>query len=393
LRLFLALIDPHRRSSYRTVSASFELTLAKVALLLALAFVPQTVHVAAAVAAGPNGLARAVAQVQGPIEIDDRKDAIDLVVGLAQVLGALVALTTLLFLLLQVRAAKEQIGLLNAQTEQAREEARIERSLSFQERFTGREFRTSGSLFMAFLDVDDARDAVEKIEAWQLAAHAEENALPRSPRDSAAPSPSKNDILQVLDFFEALGTAFNSKQIAQDALMKSFGSTPVQLYNEAWWFLCWRRRGRPTDETELYREFDRLVRRIRHEDPDLARYRPNAGVRLLAYPHGDDRWDWDVCAEFSDLMSRRLVEHPGLTLGHVVGDALCCAASLPRDEEAALFADVIAVPPEVAPSFEDWRDQREAATRLRERLRGLDSVGLEAAMRNLERYWTRLDAG
>jgi hypothetical protein len=326
-----------------------------------------------------------LAQVQEPIEVDDPKDVIDFVV-------AGVALATVVFLYLQVRAAKQQIEALNKQIKETSDDAKIERSLAFQQRFTGREFRTGGSLFVAYLDVDDARDAVEKIRAWQIAPHAEDPSLPRSPRDPGAPSPSKNEILQVLDFFEELGTAFNADQIAQDELVKSFGSTPVQIYTGAWWFLCWRRRGVPIDETKLYDEFAELVCRIRKETPHLLDEKPTSSVRLLAFPSGNNGWEWRACAEFSELLSRRLDEHPELTLERVVGDAICCAASVPRVGEAELFAQVIAVPADIAPDTEDWRHQREAANRLKHQLRGRDHRALEQIMRNLERYWARVDA-
>jgi hypothetical protein len=233
-----------------------------------------------------------LAQVREPVEIDDPKGFLDVLVVLAQVIAALVALATLLLLYRQVLAAKEQIVALNKQIEDAGKNAKIERSLAFQQRFTGREFRTGGSLFTAYLDVDDARDAVEKIRAWQTAPHAEDPSLPRSPRDPGAPCPSKNEILQVLDFFEDLGTAFNAEQIAQEELVKSFGSTPVEIYTIGWWFLCWRRRGAPVAETELYEEFAQLVTTIRAKKPDLLEEKPKSSVRLLAIPSGTNGWEW-----------------------------------------------------------------------------------------------------
>jgi hypothetical protein len=322
-------------------------------------------------------------RIDGRVETDNHPDLFDWIVAVVQGGATMAAVVGLLLLRRQVRAAKDQIAAAEIQISGARDDANAQRSLAFQEQYTGRDFRKVASLCLAYLDAEDAADCIQKIRAAASSPYAECPCLPRSPRDASAPQPCVNDIEQVFGFFEALGTAHNAGLVEKEVLLRSFGSVPVQMFTTGWWHISLVRGGRMLPDTDYYSEFEGLVRWLREQDEELLTMEPNPSVRLLALPLDAERaeWgDWDICERLSKAMSDRLAADRAARTTEVLVEIGCTAAPFPRIEGVELVGRVIAVAPRLDMPVEAWRGELDDADTIVRRLRGVDADGIEAVI-------------
>lgn len=239
-------------------------------------------------------------RISGSHEGRKGRDLLGTLAVLAQIGGGLAALVGLPAVFWQIRGA--------------RKEGKAQRTLSFQERYLARDFRTLASLNLAYLDASDAPDCIEKIKAWSESNYAEQKCLPRSPKDERAPQPCINDIQQVMGFFESMGTAYNNGELVEDVVHNSFAIPPIQIFTVAWWFICWRRDGKLHDKTGLYVQFQKLAVALRdsvekRSPGDALSFKPRPGVRILmvpAHPSDAQRADWRRAKALSKCLSEGL---------------------------------------------------------------------------------------
>jgi hypothetical protein len=317
------------------------------------------------------------AAVDEPVTIDNDLSPWEYLVGGAQIVAAVAAAVGIPILVRTLKATSVQLAFTEIEIETANADARIQRSLSFQDQYANREFRMIASRAFAYVDVDDAADAVDKIRAWRRARHAEDPALPRSPRDAAAPQASKNDVQQVLNFFEMLGTAHNNELLVDEVLDQTFGTIPVQIFCAAWWHVCWLRGGCLHDETQLYIQFEGLVKDLRAR-PDLAAMAPNAKVRLLMLPaEGQGDRTWRLARRLSAALSARL--QSGESMGELLTAVRCAKLGIRvgAAPQCGLFGEILAVPPTFDVDLADWAGPRDDAQRLLKPLGELDEHGVE----------------
>jgi hypothetical protein len=308
------------------------------------------------------------APITEPIEVNTSPDAFDWWIAGAQMLASLAALAGLLFLASQVKRAKEQIS-------DARDAAKAERALAFQQRFTSREFSRIVSPVLAFFNTTDAADCVDKVRGEVTSPHAEDPCLPRTPRHPGAPHACINDVAHVLSFFEDLGTAHDEELINRDVLRLSFGNAPVQIFMAAWWYIAWEREGGLGTDTSLYLEFEKLVRWLLANEPEFSEFTPNLAARLIVLPR-DERgasWaTWELCRDLSHALSEYRAPTPET---HVAAAAAAVEKVVgePADGVAdSLFGAVIPVPPGLDVDPVAWAEEREHARRLQDLLAGLD---------------------
>lgn len=314
------------------------------------------------------------------VKTDPKDSGWDKLASLAQGLAALIALGTAPILIRQLMTA--------------RKDSRDKHALEFNERYTSREFRAVASRTTAFLDAAHAGDCVEKLHAWYTAPWAEHQCLPRTPRmadpdPSALPAP--NDIQQVLGFFEALGTVYNSGDLTPKVVLDTIATPPVQMLTIGWWFICWRRGGELCDETELYKQYEILVRDIREKRPSLGKAQPKANIRILCLPKRRDKapeQDWERCARLSRALSKRVAATPGgdvratrTVIGRLLKDVDALAAHGPPGRKCELT--MLAIPREIKVSVEAWKPVREQVIGAAHRVSGLGEARLDALLRRL----------
>lgn len=214
--------------------------------------------------------------------------------GIAELVTALVTTVT--------------VGVIAYEVFAARRDASTERTRGFQERYHGREFRSTASLAMSFFQARDARDCIDKIEAWHARPHAEAPCLPRTPpRGEDAPRAALNDVQQVAGFFEDLGTAYNRGDLTRGVIHDSFAVAPVDVFVTAWWYVCWIRGGRLLDEgVKLWEQWERMVKGIRAAGV-VARSDPEMPAGLLCLPFDQEsapRGEWRRSRQLSEALDR-----------------------------------------------------------------------------------------
>jgi hypothetical protein len=286
------------------------------------------------------------------LPVDPRPDVFDFIVGGAQIVGVAIAAVGAWYVWHQIR--------------DARREARIQRSLAFLQRYAERELRERFSPVGAYLGVTTASACVDHIRAWESAPHAEEPCLPRTRWTGAEPRARKNDVQHVLDFFEELGATYNQGLLDEEVVARSVAPVPVGFLGRAWWFVLWRRGGRPIgDGVRTYAELETMVRAILKERPDLReRFRPASGVSLLVIPQGTPSpGDWERCKRLSEALSERVSE--GAT-----GEQLLAGVEdlRRRDGHRDLRVRVIYVPPDLGEDEEAWASWRVVAEELSAKL-------------------------
>lgn len=219
---------------------------------------------------------------------------------IAQVVAAGVAIIALLLLVAQTRG-------LGIQTREQGKDARADRTLSYQAIYAGHEFRTTAAKCTGFFQAEDAATCVDKIRSFEATTWAGDPSLLRTPPSVAAANASKIDIAQVLGFFETLGAAYNRKLIDQQLIEKTFVIPAAYFLCDAWWYLCWLRKGKSAEESKLYDQFELFVRAVLVQRKALARNaKPNSKVRLLCLPpDGATAYEWEGAASVSRALSER----------------------------------------------------------------------------------------
>ena len=314
-------------------------------------------------------------QVTEPIRTDPQNDLLDWAVGGAQILAVLAAFVGAWWVYHQVR--------------DAREAARIERSLAYLQRYAEREFRARFAAVAGYVGVSGARQCIAHIQAWETARHAEEECLPRARAEPTAPRARNNDVLQVMDFFEELGGAYNRDLLDDDVVDRTIARIPVMFLARAWWFVVWRRQGKVMPETRLYEQLETMVRTICEHRPDLAReVMPQPAIRALVLParRGAADEDWDRCGRLAELLSKRIsrAEENGRDGRRELLEAFDSASDKARSdvapaEEDAAEVRMIAVPA----GLDDDQERRAVVAEVEKRLRGLTAEGLESVIRSL----------
>lgn len=161
-------------------------------------------------------------------QVETKSDADPLARALA-VTTALVAVLTLPIVAFQLRSTRKA--------------ARDERTAKFAERYSAKDFQDVVSPVLSFLKVEDVRECIIKLEAYERRRHASEQVLPRDRARPDGPKASVNDIFQVLYFLEELGAAYNGGELTRRKIHVTFPEPPVQLFTVGWWYICWRRGG------------------------------------------------------------------------------------------------------------------------------------------------------
>ncbi len=331
-----------------------------------------------------SGAPITVVRIHGPVQTTQQGDLGDEVLLVAQILGIFSAFGGLVFLGRQVRAANaataaaiRQAKAANDQNLHAQADAKRRRTTEFQEKFTSPEFGVAHARVLSYLDAEDARDVVEKIQAWVTAAYAEKDCLPRTPRSLSAPKASKIDVASVFGFYENMGAAYRLGQLDEEAFHRTFGPVPAQNFADAWWFICWAREGRfrqatqPTD----YSEFEDLARGTLEREPNFKEIcKANASIRVIALPDTrvTDGLAWHLCGR----LSRALSSHTDFPF-----DARRAASS--STGPGLIVSSVIAVPNDLGLDACRWLKEVKLAKRLEEQLKQMARPELEAVLREL----------
>jgi hypothetical protein len=301
-------------------------------------------------------------EVEEPIETNPQPDMLDWAVGIAQILAVLAAVLGAIWVYRQVV--------------DARKAAKVERSLAYLGRYAEREFRQRVAAVTAYLRVTGARQCVAHIQAWETAPHAEADCLPRARPDGSAPHARKNDVYEVLDFFEELSGAFNGRHLDRDVLLRTLGSVPAQFLQMTWWFITWRRRGESLPETRLYAELETMVRTLRDdEEKRFKRLKPHPQIRVLAVTRrGAAPGEWERCGRLAAVLDRQLARGDPHFLEQLPD------AAVPANQADSSLT-LIAVPLDL----EDpgHAERKKLVSEVERRLAHLGPDGLEAAIGQL----------
>jgi hypothetical protein len=321
----------------------------------------------------PGTARSAPVTIEQPVKIDNVHDTLDVLVAGAQIVASLAALVALLFLARQVKGARDDN---NAQ-----------RALSFQERFTSREFSRIVSPVLAYFRVTGASDCVAKIKGEMTAPHAEAPCLPRTPRDLNAPRPCLNDVSHVLGFFEDVGTAHGRKLVDRHVLLHSFGGNAVQVLMAAWWYIAWLRDNDLSGETKLFDEFQCLVKWLLEREKEFGVFDPAGASCILVLPNnGKHAGDgvWDVCAKLSDALTRCRGRRSERSVEHVRRQVAGVVDTLMPKVGVELFESVIIVPPGLDFEARPWKKERVSAEAIHDLITGLDARQARALALKLE---------
>ena len=326
-----------------------------------------------------------VVQVHGPVQTTQQHSFLDTALVVAQIIGIVSALWGLRFLAKQVRAANEataaatrQAAAANEQNRHAQMSAKRERTTTLQEQYTSYEFTLRNARVQGYLSACDARDAVQKIQAWENAGHGAEPSLPRTPRNPRAPHASKIDVVNVFGFYENLGAAYQLEQLDQEAFHRTFGPIPAMDFARAWWFICWSRGGafRSGGQPADFSEFEDLVRITVTQKPAYRAYcKPTASIRFIALPdlRFADGVAWDLCGRLSQALS----SNADLQLdfgSKAAGDA----------SGRSVVSKVIAIPNDLGLDACHWLKQIKAAESLGESLRKVARPHLERVLATVD---------
>lgn len=301
-------------------------------------------------------------QLKEPIETNPQADLLDWAVGSAQIVGVVIAAVAAVFIYFQIR--------------DGRKSARVERSLAYLQRYAERELRQRVAAVTAYLSVSNTRQCVVHIQAWQVASHAEAATLPRAKPAPSAPRASKNDVREVLDFFEELGAAFNRGLLDNDVVLRTIGSIPAPFLERAWWFIVWRRRGRSVPDTQLYAELENMVRALQMAEPASKRFKPNDEIRLLAELDPDaTAEDWEQCGRLAECLSDAL----GREKPRLLDCIPATDAPVPRLSKSSI--NLIAVPADL--DDPQLARRKELVAETQARLVGLPAHEVEAIIQRL----------
>lgn len=339
-------------------------------------------------------LASAEAQVTTPdatatvIRTTSFSDWFDHLVGWAEVATPLVAGAGLIFIWQQIKQQREEIKGQKEAEEGNRDDARANRSISYQATYTDRAFLTTAGRCTGFLDADDAADCVNKIRAYGLAHWSDDRSLPRSPPSVDEARASRNDLNYLLGFFETLANAYNANIIDRDMIKRDFAQPAAWYYAYAWWFLCWRREMTSASESQLYDQFDTFVRSLRSERPDVQKIKPDTNLRVLCLPAETAvASNWAIAGRISNALSRRSRNCSTVstclftqleTAVNKVG-----AVAAPGSAPGAGIETVIVVPNFIEVPDCDWEMHRTHADGIKQMLNRVPIAHLDAVARSI----------
>jgi hypothetical protein len=304
---------------------------------------------------------------------NEQRDGADWVLAIVQMGAGVAAAFGLIALALQINTAEKGVRAANKQIEHAQDDARRQRTVAFQDRFTSPEFANVHARVKAFFVVKDARDVVDKIRSACAAPHAADPSLPRTPRDPDAPMASHIDLHNVLGFYENIGAAYKLKQLDTTAFERTFGPLPAEAFAIAWWYVCWKRGGklREPGKPTAFAEFEDLARALVERHSLTAKELEDGrsfGAFVLPDAKCTDAAVWDLCGRLSAILDKA---PPLVALAPT-------AVSTWTLGEHRLVKTVIAVPPGIGIDQTVSEHYVRAAATLEARLRALTMPELEA---------------
>jgi hypothetical protein len=305
-------------------------------------------------------------KVDGPVRVEDEKDGLDRWVAYAQIATAI----TVPLLLLELFAS--------------RLEGRRERTRNFQEHYLGREFQTSASLSIAFFRIADTEDCVEKVRAWARRSYVGDPCLPRTPgAPDDVPRAAALDIAEVLGFFEDFGTAYMRRDLSRKVVKASFRGPPVQVFVVAWWYICWRRDGKFSGETDLYLQFEKAVKKLRKGHARLQAFTPTPKVGLLCLPadvEGASDGTWERSRRLSNALNVLADDRLDAARDRV----LDLTGTADRERRVRWSAVVVPSTIYVEDQPVHWRVTRERAEAIARHLSRLDPARTDEAIEAIE---------
>jgi hypothetical protein len=326
-------------------------------------------------AAAPASAGAPAVHIQGPVETKSKPDPLARDLGIAT---AVVAIIGLPFVALQVQSSRKT--------------ARDERTASFVERFSKRDFQKVASKTLSFLRVEDAVECVEKLKAIECRPNADAPCLPRARDRPKGAKPSFNDLLEVFFFFEDFGGAYNRNGIARRQVRETISYSPVQFFTQGWWYICWSRGGKSVGrkpwrliparlvrprETDLYNQFEWMVRALRKKVPAVRGWdTPASSGLVLCLPPPDDRGssgDWDTASSFSSLLS-------ACGRDNLKRAAERLEAAAKRRPGVRREWEVVVVPPSIDESRPQRQERQWLEDRLACSLATLDPASVQAAL-------------
>jgi hypothetical protein len=196
-----------------------------------------------------------------------------------------------------------------------------------------------------------------------------------------------HDVEKTLGLFEAMGTAYNLRQLDRRVIQRSFAIPSVQVFTTLWWLICWQREGRLAGEKEsgriesIYTEFEAMCKDLRTANSSLKndpKLRVNPTVRMLCLPDGhgerlEDDQAWEASRRLSTALASlvRTADENGDSGGVRAIDELTenltsvdSSQADPVTPEARGW-EVVLVPPSMDQTCnQSWARQRKAAKSL-----------------------------
>jgi hypothetical protein len=203
-----------------------------------------------------------------------------------------------------------------------RRHARSERSAAMFERLNSRDYLDKWSRQYSYLRVADEAQCVDHIRRYDAVATGNDPLFTGRIGD---PTLSFNDIAATTNFLEEAAILFNAKALDKNLVTRGFGDHLIDAYVQLWWWIQWRRNGRPAaarplrpqpDESSYFVEFENMVRDILRRKGETrqeleTRCKRTIKVRAICLPTGQSPTpqDWKASAKLSKAVGEALSKH------------------------------------------------------------------------------------
>lgn len=243
---------------------------------------------------------------------------------------------------------------------------------------------------IGYLKASSPAECVAHIEAWVKAPHPEVGCLPRAgggTLPAGVEPPSPNDVRQVLDFFEELGSAYNEELIDLNVFKRTIGAVTVGFLADGWWFVVWRRKGLPAADAPVYAELEAMARDVRNEREDLREKHQPAPVRVLALTRKDaTAGEWERCGRLADALSARfgtLRARSAEATDALIEEIAAAGAGVGDAGAPRTPITLHAVPDDLGDDGDAWDAQRLLVRRIEQTLATMSPAGVEAVVEAL----------
>jgi hypothetical protein len=267
-------------------------------------------------ASGPAALVagdRLVAEARRAAPLASPRSALENAASWATIGGVVLTLAGLVFVLLGLRANRNQ--------------RRSEYTSRILERYLNRDFINLSTKVLELLSAPDERTSVQMVRRWERADHGSDNLLTDADPswwtgEDAMRAVSRNDVAEAMFFYEEVSALLNRAELDRVTVERTFGDTLPQSLEAFWWFILYerdgcRRRAHPRidldGESEYYAEWEQAVLTMALVDPGLEIEGLNGPgnddlVRALCLPPegSADEPTWDRCAELSRVIGNVL---------------------------------------------------------------------------------------